>query len=166
MDNHDVSRIASILRQKEHLPLIYGLLFSMPGIPCVYYGSEWGAVGEKQGHSDAALRPSFEEALETDLTERIGAYAKAHRGSRALCYGDFTKLLLTNEQLIFQREFDRERIIVAVNAAPTAYQAHFDARAGRAVDILTDAVHDFGGGSELAPYSIRYWKIFDKNDEQ
>ena len=166
VDNHDVSRIASILRQKEHLPLIYGLLFSMPGIPCVYYGSEWGAVGEKQGHSDAALRPSFEEALETDLTERIGAYAKAHRGSRALCYGDFTKLLLTNEQLIFQREFDRERIIVAVNAAPTAYQAHFDARAGRAVDILTDAVHDFGGGSELAPYSIRYWKIFDKNDEQ
>lgn len=36
VDNHDVSRIASILGTPEHLPLIYALCFGMPGIPCVY----------------------------------------------------------------------------------------------------------------------------------
>ncbi len=48
VDNHDVSRIATILGNKSHLPLIYALCFGMPGIPCVYYGSEWGAEGDKK----------------------------------------------------------------------------------------------------------------------
>ena len=39
-DNHDVTRVASILQEPRHLPLIYGLMFGMPGIPCLYYGSE------------------------------------------------------------------------------------------------------------------------------
>ena len=47
VDNHDVTRIASILTNKKHLPLTYGLLMAMPGIPCIYYGSEWGEPGEK-----------------------------------------------------------------------------------------------------------------------
>ena len=42
LDNHDVERIASILREPRHLPLAYGLLFGMPGVPALYYGSEWG----------------------------------------------------------------------------------------------------------------------------
>ena len=40
VDNHDVTRVASILTNKNHLPLIYALAFGMPGIPCVYYGSD------------------------------------------------------------------------------------------------------------------------------
>ena len=34
VDNHDVSRLATILTNKNHIPLAYGLLFGMPGIPC------------------------------------------------------------------------------------------------------------------------------------
>ena len=33
VDNHDVTRIASILQNPKHLPLVYALLFGMPGIP-------------------------------------------------------------------------------------------------------------------------------------
>ena len=43
-DNHDVSRLASILTEKRHLAPAYGVLFGMPGIPCLYYGSEWGQL--------------------------------------------------------------------------------------------------------------------------
>lgn len=43
VDNHDVSRIATILTNKNHIPLVYAIMFGMPGIPCIYYGSEWGA---------------------------------------------------------------------------------------------------------------------------
>ncbi len=38
-DNHDVTRLASILTNKSHIPLAYGLLFGMPGSQCLYYGS-------------------------------------------------------------------------------------------------------------------------------
>ena len=59
VDNHDVTRAASILKDPSLLGVLYGLLFAMPGIPCVYYGSEWGVQGEKRS-GDAALRPAFE----------------------------------------------------------------------------------------------------------
>ncbi len=60
VDNHDVTRIASILTNPAHLPLTYGLLFGMPGIPCIYYGSEWGESGVKAPDNDYALRPCFD----------------------------------------------------------------------------------------------------------
>ena len=88
VDNHDVSRVASILTNEKHLPLIYALAFGMPGIPCIYYGSEWGAKGNKSD-GDPALRPSFEEPVENELTEFIGKLSEAKKGSKALNYGGF-----------------------------------------------------------------------------
>lgn len=159
VDNHDVTRVASILQNKEHLPLIYALLFGMPGIPCVYYGSEWGAEGTKQ-QGDDALRASFDAPLENSLTKTIAVCAEARKKSRALCYGDFQSVLLTNKQFIFAREADGERVLVAINADGKAFDAHFDAKAGRAKDLLTGEAHDFGGGSQLPPYSAAFWKIY------
>ena len=40
VDNHDVDRVASIMSDKKKLPIAYGFVFSMPGVPMVYYGSE------------------------------------------------------------------------------------------------------------------------------
>ena len=156
-DNHDVTRAASILQNPAHLPLMYGILFGMPGIPCLYYGSEWGAAGDKH-QGDDALRPCFDAPEWNELTGTIAAMAKAHRESEALCFGDFKDLVLTNKQTVFQRRTDSERVLVAVNADSQPYVAHFDAGCGRAVDLITGAEHDFGGGSELPPYSVSFWK--------
>lgn len=157
VDNHDVTRAASILNDPAHLPVLYGMLFGMPGIPCLYYGSEWGAAGEKKDGDDA-LRPSFDAPVSNELTAWITRLAHAHKQSRALCYGTFRSLVLTNRQCIWEREADGERVLVAVNADSAPYTAHFDARCGRAVDLITGQPHDFGGGSELPPYSVAYWK--------
>ena len=156
VDNHDVTRAASILSTPEHLPILYALLFGMPGIPCIYYGSEWGAKGRKE-EGDNALRPHFEKPEENSLTEWIGALAKARTASKALRSGDFKILVMTNRQLLFERSCDGERVIVAVNADSVPYTAHFNANAGRAVDLITGKDHDFGGGSELPPYSAAFW---------
>ena len=156
-DNHDVTRVATILQNANHLPLIYGLVFGMPGIPCLYYGSEWGVQGDK-AHGDNALRPCFDRPEWNGLTDQIAAMAKAHRESEALCWGDFKDLVLTNRQTVFQRRSEHERVLVAVNADSQPYWAHFDAGCGRAVDLLTGQMHDFGGGSELPPYSVAFWK--------
>ena len=156
-DNHDVTRAASILKNPAHVPLIYGLAFGMPGIPCLYYGSEWGALGEKS-QGDDALRPAFDAPEWNALTDQIAAMARAHRESEALCYGDFKDIVLTNHQTIFQRRTDAERVLVAINASDAPYTAHFDAGCGQAVDLITGKLHDFGGGSELPPYSVAFWK--------
>ncbi len=157
VDNHDVSRIASNLTNEHHLPLIYALCFSMPGIPCVYYGSEWGAKANKS-EGDPALRACFDAPIENDLTAWISRLAAAKKSSNALNYGDFRSVVLTNRQCIFERKTDSERVLVAINADSEPYTAHFDAGCGTAVDLITGNTHDFGGGSELPPYSAYFWK--------
>lgn len=158
VDNHDVSRIASILSNAKHLPLIYAVCFGMPGIPCVYYGSEWGAKGDKS-EGDPALRVSFEEPEFGELAEWIAKLAEAKKGSKALNYGNFRNIVLTNHQCIFERACEGERVLVAVNASDAPYTAHFDAGCGMAEDLITGESHDFGGGSELPPYSAAFWKM-------
>ena len=157
VDNHEVSRIASNLTNEQHLPLIYALCFGMPGIPCVYYGSEWGAKANKS-EGDSALRACFDAPVENDLTAWISKLAAAKKASNALNYGDFRSVVLTNRQCIFERKTDSERVLVAINADNVPYTAHFDAGCGTAVDLITGNTHDFGGGSELPPYSAFFWK--------
>lgn len=158
VDNHDVSRIASLLTTPEHLPLIYALCIGMPGIPCIYYGSEWGAKGLKSD-GDPALRPCFDEPSENELTSQLAKMISAKKESNALNYGDFNSILLTNKQCIFERKTADERVLVAINADSEPYTAHFDAGCGLAVDLISNEPHDFGGGSELAPYSAVFWKM-------
>ena len=158
VDNHDVTRVASILTNEKHLPLIYAMAFGMPGIPCVYYGSEWGEKGEKK-NGDPSLRPCFEEPVWNELCDWIAALSKAKKHSEALNYGDFRSVLLTNKQCIFERKSEHERVLVAINADGCDFDAHFDACCGRAVDLITGAPHDFGGGSRLPAYSAAFWKM-------
>ncbi len=158
VDNHDVTRIASILTNENHLPLIYALAFGMPGIPCVYYGSEWGAKARKE-EGDPALRACFDQPQWNDLTDFISRLATAKKNSNALNYGNFRSVLLTNQQCIFERKTDTERVLVAINADENTFHADFDAGCGTAIDLITGEKHDFGGGSDLAPYSASYWKM-------
>jgi len=158
LDNHDVSRIASQLTEKRHLPPAYAVMFGMPGVPAVYYGSEWGVEGDKK-QGDAALRPALDKPEENELTAWIAKLAAAKKGSPALCYGGYRNVALTNKQIIFERKCDTERVLVAVNADSEPYTAHFDAGCGTAVDLISGKTHDFGGGSELPPYSAQFWKM-------
>lgn len=158
VDNHDVTRVASILNNPAHLPLIYAIAFGMPGIPCVYYGSEWGATGRKE-EGDPSLRLSYEEPVSNELTEWISRLAAAKKGSKALCYGDFRSVVLTNQQCVFSREWEGERVFVAVNAADNAFFAAFDAGCSQAEDLITGEKAEFTGGYELPPYSAFFWKV-------
>lgn len=157
VDNHDVSRIATVLQNKEHLPLIYALAFGMPGIPCIYYGSEWGATGDKS-QGDPSLRLSYEEPEWNGLTDFLARLTEAKKKSEALNYGEFRSVVLTNKQCIFERKAQNERVLVAINADQEEYTAHFDAGCGRAVDLITGRPHDFGGGSTLPGYSAFFWE--------
>lgn len=157
VDNHDVTRVASILNNKKHLPLIYALAFGMPGIPCVYYGSEWGTEGRKED-GDPALRISFEEPQWNDLTDFIAKLAKAKKESKALQYGDFTSTVLTNGQCVFKREWEGERVYVAVNATDQNFWAGFDAGTSQATDLISGNTVELNGGLNIPAYTALFLK--------
>ena len=136
VDNHDVTRVASILSNENHLPLIYTLMFGMPGIPCVYYGSEWGEKADKS-QGDPALRPSFEQPIENELFEQISKLADIKKHSNALNYGDFTSVVLTNRQCIFKRSCNGENIYVAINADENSFSCSFNSEKDTFTDLIS-----------------------------
>ncbi len=158
VDNHDVTRVASVLENEKHLPLIYGLMFGMPGIPCIYYGSEFGVKGKKN-EGDPALRPCIEKPEKTELTEFIAKLAEIFKEHDALTNGAFKSIVLNNKHCIFERKSDKERILVAINANSESVTCHFNAGCGMADELISGKPHDFGGGSELPPYSVQFWKM-------
>ncbi len=122
-DNHDVNRVASTLTNPAHLYPLYCLLMTMPGVPSVYYGSEWGIEGKKTDHSDAPIRPPLDlieaarSAPHRDLDTAIARLAHIRRNTPALRYGDYTQLFVASEQMAFARHTREDYLIVAVNAS-------------------------------------------------
>ena len=159
VDNHDVTRLASILTNKKHIPLAYGLLMGMPGIPCLYYGSEWAEPGEKAPDNDYALRPCFEEPKPNELTEFIKKLIRVRQESDALCNGSYKNVVIQNHQLVFERCSEKERVIVAINAADYLYTANAGELNGTAADLLTGETVTMNGQLELKPYSVQYLKF-------
>lgn len=159
VDNHDVTRLASILTNKKHISLAYGLLMGMPGIPCLYYGSEWAEPGEKAPDNDYALRPCFEEPKPNELTEFIKKLIRVRQGSDALCNGAYKNVVIQNHQLLFERCSEKERVIVAINAADYVYTANAGELNGTATDLVTAQKVTMNGSLELKPYSVQYLKF-------
>ena len=121
VDNHDVERLASILRDKAHLIPTYILLYTLPDIPSVYYGSEFGIEGRKERWSDDSLRPAlnladYADALDTNpLTKVIAALGHLRQSVPALAQGDYRELSLTTRQYAFARSGEGCDVIVTVN---------------------------------------------------
>ncbi|TLN12920.1 alpha-amylase, partial [bacterium] len=120
-DNHDVDRVASRLQDPAQLYPLYALLFSMPGAPSIYYGSEFGLAGTRTDHSDAALRPALDlataarDAAQPDLPAAIRRLAAVRAASPALRRGDYTELHVSAQQLAFLRSLPDEQVLVALN---------------------------------------------------
>ena len=131
-DNHDVNRIASTLKNKEYLYPLYGLLFTVPGIPSIYYGSEFGIKGERTRNSDHALRPCWNgEQWEKDIVDEtaggrsfcgadleqyIAKLIYIRRTNTALWQGSYRELALSHKQFAFVREDSFHPIVVALNS--------------------------------------------------
>ena len=121
MDNHDVERIYTKLQNKAHYAPVHVLLYTLPGVPSVYYGSEFGIEGKKEKFSDASLRPAlsledYKDALTDNACIKLtAALGHIRQSSKALSYGDYQQLLLTNRQYAFSRNTSDETAIVTVN---------------------------------------------------
>lgn len=121
VDNHDVERIYTKLNNKAHFVPVHVLVYTLPGVPSVYYGSEFGIEGKKERYSDDSLRPAlryedYANAVENNaLTRLIAALGKVRHQVKALSYGDYQELTLTNRQYAFARGTGDETVLVTVN---------------------------------------------------
>jgi cyclomaltodextrinase len=165
VDNHDQDRVASKLPDRRHLYPLYGLLLTMPGVPSIYYGSEWAIEGKRLPGDDGPVRPALDLAaaaslgVEPALTGTIGRLARVRAGSVALRHGGYRQLHVAAEQLAFAREAPDQTVIVALNSADAPVRVSVAApRDGRWVDLLDGAVVVAEGGTmeiEIPPFWLR-----------
>jgi len=141
-DNHDVARIYSKLNNKAHMYNVAILVYTVPGIPAIYYGSEFGIPGNKENGSDWNLRPDLNLADFDEKDELPALYTTlGHLKQRfpELTYGDYRELYLTTGQFAFARCLDGRAIVTALNNADNG--AHMEINlpigANKAVNLLT-----------------------------
>ena len=138
VDNHDVERIYTKLQNKAQFFPVHVLLYTLPGIPSVYYGSEFGIEGKKERYSDDSLRPALHLAdyknavTENPCTRLITALGRIRQQTKALSLGDYKELLLTNRQYAFSRDLNGTSVVVTVNNDENPAQIHVAAGNGGA----------------------------------
>ena len=138
VDNHDVERIYTKLQNKAQFFPVHVLLYTLPGIPSVYYGSEFGIEGKKERYSDDSLRPALHLAdyknavTENPCTRLITALGRIRQQTKALSLGGYKELLLTNRQYAFSRDLNGTSVVVTVNNDENPAQIHVAAGNGGA----------------------------------
>ena len=169
VDNHDVNRIASDLKDKNHLENVYTLMYTMPGVPSIYYGSEYGIEGKRTQFSDYELRPCLDlnniENANYDLLNHIIKLGKVRLALDALKYGKFDNVNIMNEKLVYKRFTDNQTVFVAFNLTDHDEKIGFNTGCNaKLTDVLNDnEVIDVNGYCELSlkPYSSRILVVND-----
>ena len=160
VDNHDVNRLASTLRNPAHLPLVYTLMYCMPGIPSVYYGSEYGVQGRKENNSDDNLRPCLYLAdmanQNTALYSHIVKLGRIYKAYPALRTGNYHSIIVRNEQLLFSKELNGQTVYVALNLADYEYDLNFGTHLPALVDVVGSRMVQVNNGNayiKMPPFS-------------
>ena len=168
VDNHDVNRVSSMLKNKKHLNNVYTILYTMPGVPCIYYGSEWGIEGMRTDHSDYELRPCLDinniPNPDCGLYNHICMLGKIRKALPALKYGDYFNVNIKNEQLVYRRKSESQTVYVALNLSDSPFTIDFNTDgSGKLTDVLSGESFDTDGyvRIELKPCSSRILVLND-----
>ena len=161
VDNHDVNRLASTVQNPAYLFTAYTLLYCMPGIPSIYYGSEFGIQGRKENHSDDNLRPCLtlgtgDTEENTALYQHIVKLGRIYRAYPALRTGSYRTVIIRNRQMLFAKELNEQTVYVALNLDDQPYDAQFGTHYGALVDVLGGSSVRVEGGNafiHMEPFS-------------
>ena len=167
VDNHDVERIYTKLNNKAHFVPVHVMLYTLPGIPSLYYGSEFGIEGRKERGSDESLRPAlnyedFKDAINTNpCTQVIAALGKVRQNTKALCYGEYKQLELQTTHFAYARILDGISVIATVNNCDN--EVHMNLEAGNSseyVGVLTGERVSVNGGRIQVRVPANYGEIW------
>lgn len=164
-----MERISSKLNNRAHFVPVHILLYTLPGVPSVYYGSEFGIEGRKARGTDAPLRPvlQLDSFRENSLGTFIGALCRIRKHTKVLSYGDYKQLHLTNTQYAFSRSSGQWDAVVTVNNEDRATTMHLQVKGSRYVGALSGVKAEAQNGwlhVSVAGNSGEIWVPENMND--
>ncbi len=166
-DNHDVERIASKINDRAHLYPVHILEYTLPGVPSVYYGSEFAIEGRKEKYSDDSLRPrlryeDYKDAInENAFTAFLSLLGRLRLGIKSLSYGDYREVALTNRQYMYTRNTSEYTDIIAVNNDDNPSEVCGSGiRDGEYIEVLSGQTMTVSGGFVKLNVPANYGQIW------
>ena len=97
------------------LQLLKAIIATVPGVPCIYQGDEYGVPGANDPDNRDMM--TFEGYNDYQMKEyaQTQALLKYRRSSMPLMYGDFRTLYVDDEAWVFLRHYMGEWAVVAMN---------------------------------------------------
>ena len=112
--------------------LLEVLNMTIPGVPCIYQGDEYGQCGANDPDNRRMMRFSGLTANERWLLGQTKYLTHLRRSSMPLLYGDYRQLYVDDNVLVFSRTYLGQEVVVALNKG--AQPVSLDVK-GRNIDI-------------------------------
>lgn len=143
VDNHDVNRLASTIKDKTLQKNAYTLMFTMPGAPSIYYGSEFGIEGKRTAHCDYDLRPCIDidsiKNPDNDLLNHIKKLSKIKHSLDALKTGTYKNETIQLDHLCYSMKSENQSVFVLLNQSDEVKEIGFNTGfSGVLIDVLND----------------------------
>lgn len=140
----------------EKLKLAAVLQFTMPGVPCIYYGDENGM----EGHIDPFCRQCFDWTnLNTDLIAFYQKLGKLRENYREIfATGNFEEIHIENGLIYFKRTLKNKSVYIYVNNCNRIYQININEKY---IDCLTNEI--FETDIFVKPYSYKIFTNFENS---
>ena len=150
-ENHDTNRIYSQLKNKQDNFVQHLLFYTLPGVPTLYYGEEFGLDAKKGGSDDWNLRPPMymesghirfdnypksanalpemsNSANQENLLSEIRHLASVHLDCTALREGGYQQEFVHSQQFAFWRTHQNGDALVLINQQDAPVQFEIDLR--------------------------------------
>lgn len=146
--------------------LYYAYMFTIPGIPIIYYGSEFGMTGA--GDPDNRRMMRFGDQLTSDektTLENTKAVAKLRNTFPALRYGDFLTILADETAFAYIRSDLRQRLLIVLHNADDSRELSLHIpecyKIREAIDTQTNEKVNLQDNTITAKMPKLSWKVFE-----
>jgi glycosidase len=95
---------------------------TLPGVPCIYQGDEYGEVGGNDPDNRHLMRFDGLNEEESTMRDQVAALIAMRRNSMPLLYGDFIPLIDRPDEIVYQRVYLGQRVTVAINRNELTYK--------------------------------------------
>ncbi len=102
------------------LAMLHAFNLSIPGIPCIYYGDEYGSIGANDPDNRRMMEFEGLDRHELALKEKVTELIHLRKNSMALLYGS-TSIETDGNVLIIKRQYFDEIIHFIFNKSDTVY---------------------------------------------
>ncbi|HAX73538.1 MAG TPA: alpha-glycosidase [Firmicutes bacterium] len=161
LDSHDTVRLLSLANgNKNKVTLCYTMLYSLPGSPCIFYGSEVGIDGEY----DPLCRKCmvWDEALQDlDYFNHIQKLIELRKTHDVIGNGGFIEFISFHDKTVAYRKYnDNESIYFYFNNNDSAksFTLHPQLQSTQVIDLYTANIFEAPSSLKLEPFSFAILK--------